>query len=776
MLIVLFSGSSYSRPTKKFFEYPLTVSDIEHRYIEEGYEGIPIDITPNDVILAMGGKVLKQYQNAGLIKKNLSLNKSRNKTHMIQYDDVVVPTIFSYDPSLSLLDPTQEPNIEWDINFALRRHRTGTDSPVLGDYSYVDNFDKDIFFVKATATLDVPILASVDLETIGLDEFAPEARIVTIQLTVEEGKSSVYVVPKSGLIPEDIRSQVEFLCTTPLLKLTGANLKFDVRWLKQHWDIWISNQTFDTGLVGAILNENRGNSLNLHAKLFTELGGYDDEFERSHDKSRMDLALESDPAGFLQYSGGDTDACYRTTKRLRAELTKDKKLTQFYVKLLQPATKSFAMMEHRGVCVDQKRYEELRLEVKNEISTIEKTIIANMSSRLRLVHKGKLKLTRADVLRDYLFTPLGLNLKPQMFTEKGAKPATHMEHLELFDDVPEAKEFIGLMRRHRSASKTLSTYIDGFMKHLRSDGKFHPAYRMFRGDYGSKVEGEVTGRTSATNPAVQTIPKHTKWAMDLRSVYVPPSGMAILKIDYSQGELRVAACVANEENMIATYRDGIDVHMRTGALVYGMTLEQALKLKDKKLKKKIRQGGKAGNFGLLYTMQPAGFVAYAQATYGVEMTLTQATDFSNAFFKEYPQLVTWHENSVKTAKKYGHVRSPLGRVRHLPLINSDDYGLRSQQERQCINSPIQCTLSDLGLLASSILLERYPDLWLFLFTHDELGFYVPDTEVELWSARIKEVMENLPLKELFGWDHQLTFVADSEYSVTNMAECIDLVV
>jgi DNA polymerase I-like protein with 3'-5' exonuclease and polymerase domains len=579
-----------------------------------------------------------------------------------------------------------------------------------------------------------------------------------------------------------VRDQIELILTSQKVKTTGANWKFDMGWIFEHWGITCTNHKFDTGIVGCLIDENRSNSLNLHAKIYTRIGGYDDDFNQKHNKARMDLVLRDDPDGFLTYAGGDTDACLRVTNRMRPELLGDQQLANFYINLLQPASDVFTKLEHRGVHVDDKQYDRLQEECTSEMEDFHKRALNCIPRKLRLKFEDNLSITRPTLVREFLFTKRGLNLKPTMFTDKAKEEtweyaSTAAEHLDTFKDHEDAAAFINAYSGFNGAKKTLSTYIIGFRKHLRSDGMFHPSYNLYKGDFGGKGDdsGTVTGRLSTRDPAYQTIPKHTKWAKPLRTVYVAPPGMAILKLDYSQGELRVAACVSHEERMIAAYKAGIDMHLKTGAETYGITLKKAqkwLKKKDDRVKS-VRQGGKAGNFGLLYGMKPHGFVNYAWNTYGVEYSQAKATEVSNAFFEIYPGLVQWHEDSKETARRDLQIRNPLGRIRHLPLINSRNYKARAQAERQSINSPIQSCLSDMMLLAMVLIDREYPDLHMFGMTHDEVQMYVPEDEVELWAQRCGDIMSNLPLED-FGWEPELTFPADAEWSTTNLAECVEL--
>ena len=238
------------------------------------------------------------------------------------------------------------------------------------------------------------------------------------------------------------------------------------------------------------------------------------------------------------------------------------------------------------------------------------------------------------------------------------------------------------------------------------------------------------------------------------------------------------ACVSGDSNMIAAYQAGIDLHLKTGAELNGYQLKQALKMKKSDDPDvlaevgKIRQGGKAGNFGLIYGISPEGFVTYARDTYGVILTVAEAAYQQESFFDLYPGITTYHENYKNHAHNHGFVRSPLGRVRHLPLINSKNFKYRSQSERQAINSPIQSTLSDLTCLTLAEFRARYgytAACRFFMMTHDSLTAYVKEDKAEKWIGRIQEIMEDLPLQQYFGWTPQLVFKSDAEMGV-NLAE------
>lgn len=241
----------------------------------------------------------------------------------------------------------------------------------------------------------------------------------------------------------------------------------------------------------------------------------------------------------------------------------------------------------------------------------------------------------------------------------------------------------------------------------------------------------------------------------------------MLQIDYSQGELKITACLAEEPVMLQAYLDGHDLHAITAAQLNGYSMDEFMLLPDE-VRDELRSGGKAGNFGLIYGMQAAGFQSYAFSTYGVKMSEVEAYQKREAFFGLYQALLPWHDESKKIARLTGMVRSPLGRIRHLPLITSSDREARSQAERQAVNSPVQSTLSDMMQLAMVLIDREYgPDsgVEFSIMCHDACVFYVPEEDGILWAKRLKTIMDNLPLKEYFGWDHQLPFTTDAEVSV-----------
>lgn len=765
---------------KKVASPIISKTPVQHRVFSD-VSKLP-DAARGDVVLACGTAALDLLKEIKLFPKNRTTGSLRESPAVHEG----VTYLITYDPRLSEVDYALLSSIQWDTRLACRIVTTGSATPKVGDYRWVESLHELIARIEQKyEETGKPVNVSSDLETKGLDEYHPEAWIVSIFFTVDAGRSDGLYFQK-GESPqqpdpwekhedmtywEGLWAQINWILTSPKVSLRGANWKYDSRWLNKKWLIECTNHKFDTTLVGSLLDENRSNSLKLHAKVMTDLGGYEDGIE-DYDMGSMEL-IPLDK--LVVYAGGDTDATLQVADVMKAELLKDKRLTNFYVNLLHPSSHTFERMERNGIPVDVPYYDKLESELEIELKRLEGEMLKQVPWKLRHKYsdkiaeaqeKDKSPFGNAKFIQEFLFSSNGLNLKPFLLTAKTKEPSTAIDHLMMFEDNPDAKAFVDLMKQHGSASKTLSTFVRGFRKHLRSDGRFHPHYMLFRGDYGDDDSGANSGRTSAKDPAVQTISKHTKWAKRLRRAYVAPKGKNILQMDYSQGELKIAAVLAEEPAMLDAYLNGKDLHAITAASLNGYELEEFMLLPED-VRDELRSGGKAGNFGLLYGMGANGFRIYAQNSYGVYMTEEEASIKRDAFFAKYARLTGWHNEAKQFARMQGFIRSPLGRVRHLPLINSKDSGVRSKAERQAVNAPVQATLSDMMQLSMSLIDAEYgqDQIQMWLMTHDSCNFFVPLGEEVVWAKRLKLVMENLPLKRVFGWDSPLKFTVDAEMGV-----------
>ena len=133
-------------------------------------------------------------------------------------------------------------------------------------------------------------------------------------VVLEEGKAApIIAMGKADAVymladtpTKALHDSVTALLTRPYISLRGANLKYDLAWIERKMGIACTNFRLDTLIAGSLIDETRSNSLNMHAKIYVpELGGYDDEFNRTVDKEKMAVV---DRDKLLPYAAGDADA------------------------------------------------------------------------------------------------------------------------------------------------------------------------------------------------------------------------------------------------------------------------------------------------------------------------------------------------------------------------------------------------------------------------------------------------------------------------------------
>jgi DNA polymerase I-like protein with 3'-5' exonuclease and polymerase domains len=208
----------------------------------------------------------------------------------------------------------------------------------------------------------------------------------------------------------------------------------------------------------------------------------------------------------------------------------------------------------------------------------------------------------------------------------------------------------------------------------------------------------VTRRNSASKP------NYTQWpakgeGIKFRECIVPrSSGRVIISSDSSGQELRLAADLSQDENMLTCYLgDSLrDIHSMVAAAstkyFWGRqwTYEEfyaALKGSDEELAERadvLRTKSKSINFGEIYGMQAKS------ASQRLMISEAEAEAFIKAKKAQFPGVDKWKDSVVAFAKKEGYSKTLLGARRHLRdvLTNGDKWEI-SAAERQAANACIQ---------------------------------------------------------------------------------------
>lgn len=346
--------------------------------------------------------------------------------------------------------------------------------------------------------------------------------------------------------------------------------------------------------------------------------------------------------------------------------------------------------------------------------------------------KVKLKHNYAPVIIGY-----GVGLKAIEKTAKGA-PSVSSDVLVNYVGNPVVDDLL----EYRRLTK-LETFIKSW-EEIQVNDRIYPSFNITA----------RTGRTTCSSPNIQQIPQDK----NVRNLIEARPGWKIKEQDYSQIELRVASMFSGDANMQHAYQSGSDLHSKTTELLFGDT--SSLSPQEQKRK---RTEAKSMNFGFLYGMSAKTFVDYAKG-YGLNITEEESEGFRNNFFKAYPTLLQWHEDCKNYARANGYTWSPIGRKRFLPDINSSNFKLRGQAERQSINSGVQGFASDMctSALADIVFSDEIDhDRCIVLGSvHDAILFEIRDDYVDEVSPIINRLMEKPSIIE--GIDIPIPIVADSE--------------
>lgn len=258
---------------------------------------------------------------------------------------------------------------------------------------------------------------------------------------------------------------------------------------------------------------------------------------------------------------------------------------------------------------------------------------------------------------------------------------------------------------YRRATKALSTYAEGYETLINPHThRLHPHLNQC---------GAVTGRFSCDKPNLQNVPRDQR----IKGCFEPAPGHVLVKADYSQIELRIAAKVSGEPRMIEAYQNGQDLHTLTASFLLHKPIAQVTS--DE------RRLAKAVNFGLIYGMQSYGFQTYVRTNYGVSLSLPEADRYREQFFKTYPGLLDWHDR-VKQ-EHADTCRTLGGRLRHWE---------GEAPFTEIINAPVQGTSADITKLAIATFREARDslpqtlDAKLLMQVHDEIVLEVPIAQAD----------------------------------------------
>jgi len=555
----------------------------------------------------------------------------------------------------------------------------------------------------------------LDIETDGFDPVSDH--IVGISFATGSEKA-VYVPLRHaylGLSPEDQMNSEEFFAFLRAnlkgRRIVGHNLKFDLAFLAEE-GVSAGGDLFDTLIAAYVIDPTRSNALK---SLGRSLLGFEmTEFNKvaaGGSFAAVDLAAARD------YGCQDVLVTMHLYPLLQKELA-DKKLLKLFNELEMPLVSILQGMERFGIGLNERYLTELGRDLTDHAAELEATIHGH-ANRVFNVNS-------TQQLQEVLFKDLGLN--PPKKTKTGY--STDSEVLRLLAPM---HPICGALLEYRELAKMKSTYAESLTTLVnRKTGLIHASFNQ---------AVTATGRLSSSNPNMQNIPIKTELGRKIRRAFVPPrKGDLFVSIDYSQIELRLLAHFSQDPGLVEAYQKGIDIHAISAGRIFHKAPEEVTSAE--------RNVGKTVNFGILYGISAHGLAE------DLAISRPQAKEYIDAFYNGFAHVNEFFEQVLAQARQSGEIETLLGRVRHLPDINSGKFQLRSGAERIAKNTRLQGSAADLVKKAmietSRWLCDNGFQSRLILQIHDELVYSVPENELQQVAPELKRIMEtcvalNVPL-------------------------------
>ena len=600
--------------------------------------------------------------------------------------------------------------------------------------------DTDEIFEQMKAEFAASSLIGVDTETDGLDPM--QCNLVGLCLAAADSEGNVakgYYIPlghsdEIGFpLPTGPKGNFDFnkvkawFCEffaddAPVAENDGAeganvprafvfhNAKFDLHVLARAFKIpqsVIDNANLIDTLIAAWMLSPGQSGLGLDNQVMQRLQHEMIPIENLIGRGKNQITFNRAPIKeATEYGAEDAVYTLRLWKPLKQELEKLDYVKYFFAQEM-PLLKVLYQMESVGVAIDVPALKTLEQELARRIENLEKEI-CDMAG-------VEFNIGSPKQLGDVLFDTLGL---PEI--KKRSTDAVVLEELSYKAPHP----IVFAVIEYRELKKMQSTYISVLPTLVNPNTKrIHTSFIQW---------GTATGRLSSRDPNLQNIPVRSDLGKKIRAAFVPQNkDNVILAVDYSQIELRMLAHLSGDEALIESYKEGIDIHARTAAAIYGVKLDE--------VNSDMRRDAKVVNFGVLY-----GMTAF-RLSRDLKIPMSQAKDFITGYFDMYQGVQQYIEDIKAAAHRDGYVETLSGRRRYIAGIDSSDRMESQMAERMAVNTPVQGSAADLIKIAMIRIQKRINEenlpLKMMLQVHDELVFECPRDQVEAMAQMVKSEME-----------------------------------
>lgn len=488
----------------------------------------------------------------------------------------------------------------------------------------------------------------------------------------------------------------------------GINLKFDMVVVLNIAEK-LAAPYYDVAIAHYLLQPEMSHSINRLAEIYLKkiLPDYQLPATAKANKFNPALSLEIEDIAKV--------ACARAAACLELKPVFDKKLEEEKMAHLLhdielPLVEVLADMERTGVRIDTDALAAYSKALTQRLADIERTCIDLAGIQFNVGSPAQ--------VGEVLFDKLKIDEKAKK-TKTGQYSTTE----EVLEKLSGKHPIVGKILEFRKIKKLLSTYVNALPELINPHtGKIHTTYNQ---------TVTATGRLSSTNPNLQNIPIRNDDGREIRKAFIPDDGHSFFSADYSQIELRIVANISKDEALVEAFLAGEDIHRATAAKIFHECTEDVTDDQRRK--------AKTANFGMIYGISAFGLSERLQ------IPRSEAKQLIEGYFKTFPGVRRFMDQSIEMAKEKGFVTTLFGRRRMLPDITSRNAVVRGYAERNAINAPIQGTAADIIKIAMNRIYRRFDREGIrskmLLQVHDELNFDVVPGEEDSVSRIVKEEME-----------------------------------
>ena len=586
------------------------------------------------------------------------------------------------------------------------------------NYKLVDNQDEmrrlcDFFLTKE--------ILSLDTETTSTN--AIEAELVGLSFSVEEHEAFYVPVPSEREEAEKVVAIFKPIYENERILKVGQNIKYDIEVLR-HYGVEVRGRLFDTMIAHYLLQPELRHNMDYMAEVYLNYKTIHIE-ELIGPKGKQQANMRDLPPGEIyEYAAEDADITLRLKNVLEPKL-KEVNAERLFWDIEMPLVNVLADMELTGVRLDTKALQETSQGLGKRLEELEQRIYRQAGHSFNIASPKQ--------VGDVLFDEMKLVEKPRK-TKKGQFVTSEEVLQQLRGKAPIVADILD----YRGLRKLLSTYIEALPKLVNPrTGHIHTSFNQTI---------TATGRLSSSDPNLQNIPVRDDDGKEIRRCFIPEEGCLFFSADYSQIELRIMAHLSGDENMIASFNGGHDIHAATAARIWHKRIEEVTPDERKKAKQ--------ANFGIIYGITTFGL---AQR---MSISNNEAKSLIDGYFATFPKVHDFMEKAKESAREKGYAETLYHRRRYLPDINSQNATVRGFAERNAINAPIQGSEADIIKVAMIRIHDRFRREGIrskmILQVHDELNFSVLPEEKELVERVVIEEMQgacqlSVPLTADAGW-------------------------